>query len=311
MFSLTFKRFIVSLMALVALFGSYRQEQWADSYETHEFPLIAAEAQAEGTTRIMSFNIRCADVNGVEVKDRLSLGVRQILEVMPDSLGLQEVTAEWMKELDKRLWMYGWAGIERDEGKDPKKGGESCPVFYLKAKYKLLDSGNFWLSDTPDVPSFGPGAACKRICTWVKLQERGTGRVYVHVNTHFDHVSKEARSAGAEIVTRFIAENFAGLPVVFTADMNARETEPVYAVMTAALPDARLKAADAMSFGTFHACSPETHTDSIIDYILCTDNCTVDAYRVLTKGVDGRFVSDHFPLYADLRIPKQNGRTFC
>ena len=51
--------------------------------------------------------------------------------------------------------------------------------------------------------------------------------------------------------------------------------------------------------------------DSIIDYILCTDNCTVDAYRVLTKGVDGRFVSDHFPLYADLRIPKQNGRTFC
>ena len=302
MITLLLKRLVVICMAMLHLV-SLGEQTWADSCADHDFPRIAAEKQQADTVRIMSFNIRCADVNGVQVKDRKGIAVRQILEVMPDVLGVQEVTPEWMRELDKKLKLYDWVGVNRETGGSPMETGESCPVFYLKTRYKLRDSGNFWLSDTPEKPSFGPGAACKRICTWAKLTDRRTGEAFIYINTHFDHVSKEARTAAAQIVTQFISQSCEGFPVVFTADLNARSGEAAYQQMTSQLSDACVCAADAVSFGTFHACKPETHADYTIDYILCSADTDVRVYRTVTEGVDDRFTSDHFPIYADLVLP--------
>lgn len=297
------KRFMVILMAIISLFLTRTADQYADWYGEHDFPIIAAENQKPGTVRVMSYNIRCWDVNGEPAGQRTDPGARQIMEVMPDSVGIQEATPQWMKALDEKLAPYDWVGMDRDEGGSPMEGGESCPIFYLKSRFRLLDSGSFWLSDTPDVPSFGPGAACRRICTWAKLQNRLTGDVYVHVNSHFDHESEEARAAGAEILHAYIEEHFADVPVVFTADMNATADETAHATMTANLQDAALVADKAVTYGTFHGCSPETHADYTIDYILCSPDIHVKSFRVVTKGVDGRFTSDHFPLYADLVLP--------
>ena len=275
----------------------------ADSFAGHDFPLIEPEEKAGGDTRIMSFNIRCSDVNGVPAAQRLTIGARQIEEVKPDSVGIQEATGEWMAALKKLLPDYGWVGLEREDGQKADKGGESTPIFYLKTKYLLLDHGDFWLSDTPDEPSIGPGAACKRICTWAKLRNIRTGAVYVHVNTHFDHISEEARVQGAQIVNDYITAHFADVPVVFTADMNTSESGEAYATMTQRLNNARHKAPDCVDYGTFHACKPETHADTYIDFVLCSPNIAVHSYRTVTAGIDGRFVSDHFPLYADVTIP--------
>jgi len=274
-----------------------------DSCEGHDFVRIEPEEKSEGVTRIMSFNIRVGDVNGVGEDYRHDIAVREIKAVQPDSLGIQECTAEWMKALKTLLPEYGWVGLEREEGRKADKGGESCPIFYLKTKYFIVDHGDFWLSDTPDVPSIGPGAACKRICTWAKLKNIRTGEVYVHVNTHFDHVSEEARVFGAQIVNSYIEEHFSSLPVVFTADMNTTEAGEAYAVMTSNLANARYAANDALFFGTYHACSPETHADYAIDFVLCSQDITVSSYSTVTAGIDGRFVSDHFPIYADVIIP--------
>ncbi|MBR2732240.1 MAG: endonuclease/exonuclease/phosphatase family protein [Clostridia bacterium] len=290
-------------MALTSLFSSFSDKEFADSCEQYDFPRIAAKAQKPGTLRIMSYNIRCGDVNGVEVRDRIGISVRQIKEVMPDSLGIQEATPEWMKALNRELPLYDWVGVERENGSSPLKAGESCPIFYLKDRFELIDSGNFWVSETPDTPSFGPGAACKRICTWAKLKDRRTGDVFVHVNTHYDHVSEEARVQGALIVTRFIKEHFAALPIVFTADMNTTNEGEAYATMTRDLADARFTAADVLTYGTFHAGKdPALKADYYIDFVLLSDAFEAAAYRTVTKGVDGRFTSDHFPIYADLKF---------
>ena len=271
----------------------------ADTYRPHDFPLIAPAAKAEGDVRIMSYNIRCADVNGVPVSKRLGIGTQQIVDVMPDSVGIQECTAEWMAYLKTALPEYDWVGLERENGGPADSGGESCPIFYRKQVYDLVDHGDFWLSDTPDVPSLGEGAACKRICTWAELKNRATGESYVHVNSHFDHVSEAARAFGAEQVMKFIRSRFEDKKVVFTADMNDFEGSEPYAVMTEDLTDARLAAPDCAAYGTFHACSPETHADYVIDFVLFSEGFTVKAYRTVTAGEDGRFVSDHFPIYAD------------
>ena len=274
--------------------------RFADANAGHDFPLIPPQEKAAGDVRVMSYNIRCGDVRGVSQERRTAIGVQQIREVLPDSVGIQECTAEWMAALKERLPEYGWVGVERETGKPADTGWESCPIFYNKTVYRLVDHGDFWLSATPDEPSLGEGAACKRVCTWAVLRNRATGKTYVHVNTHYDHISEAARVYGARQVISFIESNFPGLPVVFTADMNTQVESETYEIMTELLSDARFTASDAVSYGTFHAASPETHADDYIDFVMCSKNIPVRAYRTVTAGVDGRMVSDHFPIYADI-----------
>ena len=304
---LLMKRIIVFALAIFALFTNASGKGNTDYCGDYDFPRIAAEKQAPCTLRIMSFNIRYAGVNGNSVYDRITIGESQILEIMPDSFGLQEATNVWMVALDERLTMYDWVGVNTVAGGDLLKGGSGNPIFYLKSKFKLLDSGYFWLSDTPDVPSIGPDASMERMCTWIKLMNRLTGDVYVHVNTHFDHVSEEARVQGALIVNRFIEENFSDVPVVFTADMNTSDKGEAYATMTKDLTDTRLAAKDCVSYGTFHGGQdPSLKADYYIDFVLCSDDFDVAAYRTVTKGFNNRFTSDHFPIYADLKFGGTN-----
>jgi len=53
-----------------------------------------------------------------------------------------------------------------------KEKGEYAAIFYKKNQLSLLDSGNFWLSPTPERASLGWDAACIRICTWGKFQDK-------------------------------------------------------------------------------------------------------------------------------------------
>ena len=87
--------------------------------------------------------------------------------------------------------------------------------------------------------------------------------------------------------------------------MNTQRDSEAYRIMTAQLSDARETAPDCKSFGTYHDAKPEEHTDDIIDYILYSESVTPLVYRTVTDGIDGRFVSDHFPIYADVKIEQK------
>ncbi len=297
-----FYRIIAIFLSLISAVSTSGMIHWADTTEGHEFDVVGVTEKAPDALRILSFNVRVADNNGVSATARRPLVVKQIQKIAPDSFGLQEASPDWMLAIKAGLPEYGCVGVARDNGLSTFGIGEASPVFYLKEKFELVDHGDFWLSETPDKPSFGPGAGCRRVCTWAKLREREGGRVYVHVNTHLDHVSEDARVFGAKLIADFIRENFADLPVVFTADMNTGEGGAAYNTMTALLSDARYSAADSAGRGTYHECTPESWPDLKLDYILCSAGITVDTFRVVTDGVDGRFVSDHFPLYADVKF---------
>ena len=289
-----FSAFLSAVTAVAALFGA----TYTDAFVPGTFPEIGIEAQAEDSVRIMSFNIRCADVNGTEAYKRRLIALEEILRIAPDSLGVQEATPEWMLWL-RALPQYGVVG----EGREGGFRGEHCPVLYNREKYRLVDSDTFWLSETPDEVSYGWDAECLRVCTWAMLENRKTGARYVHVNSHFDYTEGVAVRESANMITALIAERFADVPVVFTADMNTTAGSEAYRIMTASLTDTRTAAPDSVSFGTFHGAHPETHAGYIIDYVLCSPDITPLVYRTITEGVNGRFVSDHFPIYADLRFP--------
>ncbi len=253
--------------------------------------------------KIMSFNIRGAHVGNERWQKRKGIVCKTMLMSNADSIGLQEAHTKWMRTIKWRLRKkYDCIGIGRDDGKHK---GEHSAIFYLKDKYNLIDSGNFWLSETPDVPSIGWDADCKRICTWGVLENKITKERYVHMNTHFDHIGVVARSESVKMILEK-AKSLPDMPVVFTADMNVTEGGKNYSqfVNSGYFYDTKYLAPDTMEKCTFHDTKPEEHEGDIIDYIMVNDKWTVQKYRVMTEGIDGRFVSDHFPIYALVEFAK-------
>ena len=156
------------------------------------------EPKEESVMRIMSFNIRCANVGSDTWEDRIGIVSQTMLESEADSIGVQEATPEWMSTLKETVGeKYAYVGVGRDDGDNE---GEYSAVFYLKDKYNAIDSGTFWLSETPDEVSFGWDAVCRRVCTWVVLENKETGEKYVHLNSHFDHVGITARKNSVDLI---------------------------------------------------------------------------------------------------------------
>ncbi len=259
------------------------------------------EPKGEIVMRIMSFNIRCSNVGSDTWEDRIGIVSQTMLESEADSIGVQEATPEWMTTLKETVGeKYAYVGVGRDDG-DNK--GEYSAIFYLKDKYTAVDSGTFWLSETPDEVSFGWDAACRRVCTWVVLENKETGEKYVHINSHFDHIGITARKNSVDLILDKAAE-FSDLPVVFTADLNVRQDSDNYKqfVNSKILRDTKFDTTDSMDYCTYHDTKPAQHAKDIIDYVMVNQNFDTLSYRVVTEGIDGRFVSDHYPIYADIVV---------
>lgn len=255
------------------------------------------DAKPENTVRIMSFNVRCTNVCLRSWRMRAPDVCETIRNGAPDSFGVQEATDNWMEYLDENLSEYAHVGIGRDDGT-----GEHSAVFYLKDKYELLDSGTFWLSPTPEVSSKGWDAAFRRVCTYAVLKCRQSDYTYVHINSHFDHIGKEARSNSVDLILKK-AEEFGDLPVVFTADMNVTQGSEDYVHITSGvLRDSKFDAPDSMDCRTFHNSKSETVENRILDYILINPNFNAKVYRVVTERINDNTPSDHYPIYADLEL---------
>jgi len=180
-------------------------------------------------------------------------------------------------------------------------------VFYLKDKYKLIDGGTFWISETPETPSLGWDAGCMRICSWAALESRESGKTYVHFNTHLDRGGELSRQEG----TRLLREKLAGCayPFVMTGDFNFDENSGCYKAMAAGnIADAKFLAPDTVSEITFHhygrtEYGEEAPVMQVRDFIF-VDKRSVRplTYRVFNEKIDGAYPSDHFPIYSDLEL---------
>lgn len=249
--------------------------------------------------RILSFNVLCAGKDNRWWENRVPLVCSIIKEYKPSSFGVQEAHWEWMQALCANLPEYDYVGIGRDDG---DKDGEFSAVFYLKDEFTASDSGNFWLSETPDKPSLGWDAKCIRIATYVKLTHKESGKEYIHFNTHLDHVGVQAQINGVKMIQEKAA-SFGGIPVVCTGDFNVFQDSECYNVMVSAnMGDSRKMAPDTDDCYTFHGFRPEEIRE-IIDFVF-VDKATVKSlsFKVINKLVDGEFYSDHYAVYADIEL---------
>lgn len=249
--------------------------------------------------RILSFNVLCAGKENRWWENRVPFVCSVIKEYKPSSFGVQEAHWEWMQALCENLPEYDYVGVGRDDG---DKDGEFSAVFYLKDEFTASESGNFWLSETPDKPSLGWDAVCIRNATYVKLTHKESGKEYIHFNTHLDHIGVNAQINGVKMIQEKAA-SFGGVPVVCTGDFNVYQDSECYNVMVSAnMGDSRKLAPDTDDCYTFHGFRPEEIRERI-DFVF-VDKATVKPlkFKVINKLIDGEFYSDHNAVYADIEL---------
>ena len=172
---------------------------------------------------------------------------------------------------------------------------EGCPIFYHADQFELVDKGSFWLSETPEVMSKDWGAACYRICSYVILTDKATGKGFVVFNTHLDHVSDEARIKGIDVVLDKIAQ-FGGLPAVIMGDLNAEEGSQTYISVTENFLDARYEAESTVDSYTYQNWGNMEKACRIDYFMVSKEGFSVKSYNVLTQPHDGVYSSDHCPI---------------
>lgn len=307
--SKTKKIILIVCVCVIAVAAVLTAVLWPDTEKIYDelsekakpAQVVDFEEKADDALRIMTFNVRCFGLENLPRKAREYYVAETVRKGQPDSFGVQEATPTWMKYLEKELGdKYAYVGVGRSNGRNM---GEYSAIFYLKDKYEVVESDTFWLSETPDKPSKGWDANIKRICTWAVLVNKETGEKFVHLNAHFDHKAEEARKNSVDMILEK-AKQHKDLPVVFTADMNIVEGTELYERMIAdgTLIDTKYTAEDTMDYLTFHNLKPAENEGRILDYVMINDKFDADVYKVVTAGVDGRFVSDHYPVYADIVI---------
>ena len=236
-----------------------------------------------------SYNIRNSNSgdtkNGNGWERRCPVICDQVEWVGFDVFGLQEVKHNQLEDMLAGLPDYDYEGVGRDDG---KQAGEYSPIFYKKERFKKLEGGTFWISETPEkVGVKGWDAALPRICSYVHLQDKVTTKRFWFFNLHMDHIGVEARREGAKLIAKKITEMCGKEPAFVSGDFNVDQHNEAYRTIinTGVLEDSyELAEKKFATTGTFNSFDSNLFTESRIDHIFVTEHVTVNNYAVLTDG---------------------------
>lgn len=259
--------------------------------------------------KVMSFNIRYD--NPADSLHNWNLRKEQAFAMLKeqdcDLIGTQEVLANQLTDLKGALTNYDYVGVGREDGISK---GEFSALFFKKNRFKLVDKGNFMLSETPDVMgSKGWDGACERIASWALLQDKTTEKTLFFINTHLDHVGVKARKEGINLVLTKAHELAKNSPIILTGDFNAApESDVIKQVVN---PEAKNHLIDTRTAAVELFGTPWTYHNfdrlpieqrEIIDYIFVSPNTKTTRYEVLPMAFDNTIISDHTPIVANITL---------
>lgn len=248
--------------------------------------------------KTMTFNLRFRnEADGINVFDnRLPRIIEVIKNEKPDLIGFQEATTEMKNILSGEIAdEYVTVGC----GRKSTYRGESVSIAYRRDLFELVKLDTFWLSDRPEVAGSryedSDQSFCPRLCVCAKLSPEGYDGLISFYNTHLDHKGNMAQILEIEQISKKIKEE-KGI-FILTGDMNAKPDSECMRI---------IKSVD----GIVDATANLTHTfhnfgriDSgcKIDYIY-TNAKTDGARTVEDIPVDGIYISDHYPVWAEIEI---------
>ncbi len=260
---------------------------------------------------VMTFNIRLNNPDdGIYAWPlRKPIVAEMLNETKPDVIGCQEVLKDQLTDLTRLLKTYASVGVGREDGKE---AGEFSPIFYNVLRFKLKDSGTFWLSETPEVPgSKSWNTACTRIVTWAKLKDSFSGKTLFFFNTHFDHMSVLARNESARLLLSAIQQIAGKHKVIVTGDFNDTRRSEMYDILTGSATAKPLMNTERISRNepagpdyTFIGFPFQPEPANTIDFIFCQNlsGIVVKSHQVITFNLNGKYPSDHLPVLTRFEI---------
>lgn len=262
-----------------------------------------ASPSAERELRVMSFNIRYGLAKDGENRwsKRDTFVADVVTDFQPDLLGIQEAMGFQADFLKTNLTEWKYFGSSRDQNPD----GEQCGIFVRTGRFEVLEDGQFWLSETPQVKfSKSWDSSLPRIATWVRLRDRVTSRKVLFLNTHFDHRGAKARFQSAVVIREFVDQQPKDQSMIVTGDFNCAIKSAPY---TALLATDRLNdtwmtknPSPLPNEGTFNGFQGKDD-GARIDWVLCSPDFSVVNADIVKTSRNGKFPSDHFPVTAVLR----------
>ena len=270
----------------------------------------ASTSAGEPAMKVMSFNIRYGAANDGENSwpQRNHLVLETIQLFNPDLLGTQEVLEFQAEFLIENLPGYGFHGVGRDDG---KREGEFVPVMYRKDRFELLESGHFWLSESPDVPgSVSWDSSLTRMCSWVILRDKkGKAQPFAVGNAHFDHRGQQARLESAKLIRQRVDAISDNMAVIVMGDFNTGEDDAPYAALVKGEFSEKGPLVD--SYRAIHTVRSDREATFSrwtgnregrrIDWIIHTPDIVSLHALINYTNEDGRFPSDHYPVQAIVR----------
>ena len=181
------------------------------------------------------------------------------------------------------------------------------PSFFLRKNcFELLASGDFWLSETPDVAgSISFESAFPRLMTWIKIQPKGANKKILIINTHFDHIKEDTRLAQMKVLIQQIQKIYSPeYHLIIMGDFNDSPTSQIRKKLTdefVKLQDAWLQH-NQIEETSHHAFKGEVQNGSRIDWILIDQGPIIQNCFMDKTHRQGQYPSDHFPVICKLKL---------
>ncbi|MBP5548421.1 MAG: endonuclease/exonuclease/phosphatase family protein [Bacteroidales bacterium] len=247
--------------------------------------------------KVISFNIRSNNyphADGVNCwNNRKDAVIKMIRNEDPMVFGLQEALLDQLTFIDNNfIRKYRRIGVGRDNG---ISRGEHLAIYYDYNKVDLVFQKTRWLSERPQQFSIGWDAACMRTVTIARFRIKETGKEFLYLNTHLDHVGKVAREESIKLLLKLIDQyNSDGIPVILGGDFNATIDDDIFnPLISANFVSARFIAKRRDYSYTYNGFG--NGKPAIFDYIF-VKNIQVIRFKTLVKGYGVPYISDHYPI---------------
>lgn len=259
------------------------------------------------TVRIISSNIRFMNnaqdlENGWDRRKTAIIGMMKDLK--PAVIGFQECSMRQRDYILSHCSEYDYVEyfIRRNDKNLKSYAAFTDPVMWDRSKLELLEWDAFYLSETPDTCSMSWGAAEPRTALWCHFKHKASGKEFIFINTHLDHVSDLARKMGLDVILDRMKEvNVKNLPMVMLGDLNAQYNNKCFDRLKVEWKDARVEAKDSDDKYTFNGFGKSWN--GTIDYIWYTGFKRCHNYKVIVRKYNHvPFISDHYPIRADLEL---------
>ena len=247
--------------------------------------------------------------NSIEGPNRRDRAISVIDTFGPDILSVQELKINQRNDLSNAFPGLAFYGQGREGG----TSGDANGIYYRSSRFNLVDQGDFWLSETPEVPGttfqgFGSDTGNPRMATWVKLFDKETSKTYFVLSTHWS-LDSQARRNSARLIQDMLPTLSDGLPTLLLGDLNTTQFSSAYGTLRGMDGTGDVQLADSfidaggINGRSFHNWNGGI-SGSPIDHVFHSpgDFEATSAEIVRTTFDGGLFPSDHYPVTVTLNV---------